>query len=113
MRVEGEIQREMTILVFILLHIVTVSSRQINSRDSWLLNLSHGNVLPNTEWTALNQTEQAIFNMKADDWFRHAMRQGDAGHLQFGQIMPQVLFSNPESKSSCDGSAALKHYKYG
>jgi hypothetical protein len=95
LRVEGEIQREMTILVFILLHIVTVSSRQINSRDSWLLNLSHGNVLPNTEWTALNQTEQAIFNMKADDWFRHAMRQGDAGHLQFGQIMPQVLFSNP------------------
>ena len=68
-------------------------------RDQWLLNLSHGTLPPTSHWTPLNTSEQAVFETKAAAWLRHAIRSGDAGHIQFGQVMPQVLYSDPNMTS--------------
>ena len=76
-------------------YLISVATSSLSTRDSWLLNLSHNVVLPNSAYPSFTNVEQSIFDTKAAAWLRHALRAGDAGHIQFGQVMPQVLYSDP------------------
>ena len=51
-------------------------------------------VPPNSEYPALNISERETLEERASGWLRHSLRPGDASHFQFGQIMPQVLYSD-------------------
>ena len=82
-------------IAFAYLTSVATSSLTTTTRDFWLLNLSHNVVLPNSAYPSFTNVEQSIFDTKAAAWLRHALRAGDAGHIQFGQVMPQVLYSDP------------------
>ena len=70
-----------------------------NQRDHFLLNLSYGRLPTSSQWPPLNSTEQQMLASKVESWLRHAIRQGDAGHIQFGQVMPQVRYSDPNMTS--------------
>ena len=72
----------------------TATSTTNSRRDAFLLNLSHGMVPPNSEYPALNISERQTLEERATGWLRHSLRPGDASHFQFGQIMPQVLYSD-------------------
>ena len=86
-------------LLLLLLSKLSAASSPLNQRDHFLLNLSYGRLPTSSQWPPLNSTEVASFSSKADNWLRHALRQGDAGHIQFGQVMPQVLYSDPNMTS--------------
>ena len=66
----------------------------LSARDAWLMSLSHGETPPNTGWPPLNGTEEAQLEAKAQAWLGHALRPGVAGHLQWGQAMPQVQYTD-------------------
>jgi hypothetical protein len=80
---------------FLSLYFKHTNANPAQNRDQWLLNLSYGHLLPHSNWTPLNKTEESLFTTKADAWLRHSLRRGIAGHIQFGQVMPQVLYEDP------------------
>ena len=71
-----------------------------DARAQWVLNLTHlGAGIP-TLWPALSVAETQALASKAAGWLNHSAQQGDAGHIQWGQAMPQV-----QGRMLCEASS--------
>lgn len=80
---------------------ILANARSLNalSRDQYLLEFARGGAPPNSAWPPLNATESTLFEAKASGWLRHALKLGQAGHLQWGQAIPQITYQDANMTS--------------
>lgn len=60
------------------------------NRTEWMLGLAHEGSKLSAVWPPLSSAECAAMDTKAAGWYALATRSDTAGHLQWGQTMPQV-----------------------
>ena len=70
------------------------SADVLSDRDNWLMLLARGSVPPNANWPALNASENTAFMAKSRNWLEHALQRGCAGHLQWGQAIPTIVYAD-------------------
>jgi len=64
-------------------------------RSRWMPNVTHlGAAVRAADWPSLTTVELAALRQKPAGWYAHATGGGTAGHLQWGQAMPVVEYSD-------------------
>eukprot|EP01046_Picozoa_sp_COSAG06_P050826 COSAG06_NODE_8146_length_2258_cov_3.695229_2_plen_524_part_00 len=64
------------------------------NRTQWMLDLTYHGAQLTAVWPPLSEAEHAAMQEKEAGWFALATRSGDGGHLQWGQTMPQVQYTD-------------------
>ena len=64
------------------------------NRTQWMLDLTYHGAQITSPWQPLTEEELAAMQEKAAGWQALATRSDDGGHLQWGQAMPQVQYTD-------------------
>ena len=64
------------------------------NRTQWMIDLTHQGAQLSTPWVPLSAAERAELQTKTEGWYKLATRSDNGGHLQWGQAMPQVQYSD-------------------